>query len=203
MDLENATRELRVIRQLMERPVRYSVTSGASAILAGACALVGLALDWWVWCTYDSITTMWINLAVWGGVFAAAFAGVVVLTRIRERKQGMPFWSPVKTRILLTIAPPFVVGVGLTAAIIFRWYYGIGPNEWGLIPSIWMACYGLALWQVGDFSVAEVRLLGVAFILAALGTAGYWQYSPYWTLGVSFGGFHIAYGAIVAARHGG
>ena len=137
MDSERAANELAIIRQLMERPVRYSTTSGLSGVLAGAAALVGLALDWRISCSHylQPHNAMWLCMVVWGGVFAVAFAGVTILTRLRERKANMPFWSPVKRRILLTIGPPFVAGVGLTAAIVFRWRWKTRP---------WASCRSIA-----------------------------------------------------------
>jgi len=203
MNENRAGEELKVIRQLMERPIRFSTMSGLSGILAGCAALAGLAVDWLVSHRFDASTAVWINLGVWAGVFAVAFLCAVVLTRLRERGRNMPFWSSVKRRILLTILPPFVAGVGLTAAIAFRWHQGIGPNQWGLIPALWMLFYGVALWQVGAFSVPDVRVLGAAFLLAGLVCAGFSQDCPYWSLGITFGGFHIVYGILVWLRHGG
>jgi len=211
MDADKAAENLTVIRQLMERPIRYSTMSGLSGILAGCAALGGVAADSWV---SDNLPddAVWINLLVWAGVFMTAFTCSAVLTYTRERKQGMPFWSPVKRRILMTILPPFVAGVGLTLAIIHRWYTGDGPNQWGLVPPIWMTFYGVTLWQIGTFSAGELRAMGIAFILAGLVTAWNYQYSipylepgtaPYWTLGITFGGFHIVYGIVVWIRHGG
>ncbi|HOF17991.1 MAG TPA: hypothetical protein PK082_03715 [Phycisphaerae bacterium] len=211
MDADKASAELTVIRQLMERPLRYSTMSGVSGILAGLAALAGVLADWLISQAFEPAQAVFINALVWAGVFVAAFAAVTTLTRLREKRRGMPFWSSVKKRILLTILPPFVAGVGLTAVIVMRWYYGIGPNEWGLIPAVWMAFYGVALWQVGDFSPIELRLLGAAFVLSAL-PAAMFQFTlpglpagtaPYWTLGVTFGGYHIVYGVAVWARHGG
>ncbi len=156
-----------------------------------------------------------------------AFAGVTICTRLRERRRGMPFWSDVKKRIALTILPPFVAGAGITLAIVYRWWVREGPNMWGLIPAIWMLFYGVACWQVGEFSVKEIRILGAAFILAGLITGAFFHYdipgvtttleeglrgfslgmprgyAPYVTLGATFGGFHIIYGVIVWIRHGG
>ncbi len=203
MDAEKAAENLKVIRQLMERPVRYSTMSGLSGILAGAAALAGLALDWHFSLNHPQTTALWCNLAVWMGVFLLAGFGVLILTRLRERRQGMPFWSAIKRRILMTILPPWVCGFGLTAAIIYRWYYAIGPNEWGLIPALWMTFYGVACWQVGGLSIRELRVMGAAFILAGLVAAAFCQYSPYWALGTTFGGFHVVYGIIVWIRHGG
>ncbi|MBS3734963.1 MAG: hypothetical protein KGY99_08545 [Phycisphaerae bacterium] len=202
-----AAENLAVIRQLMERPIRYSTMSGLSGIVAGAAAVGGLLLDWHVSAAYADHPrlAMWCNVVVWGVVFLIALAGVGVMTTIRERRQGLPFWSPAKRRILATILPPFVAAVGLTVAIVYRWYVHVGPNEWGLIPPIWMAFYGVACWHVGGMSIPEIRVLGVAFIAAALPSAAFfqsWTY-PYWTLGVTFGGFHVVYGLVVLKRYGG
>jgi hypothetical protein len=215
MDSQKAAAELKVIRQLMERPVRYSSMSGLSGILAGCVTLAGLVTDALV-CEHWGVgsTTMWINLCVWAGVFLAALAGTLGLTRVRELRQGMPLWSPIKRKILMTILPPFVAGAGLTAAIVSRWYTHQAPNEWGLITPAWMLFYGVACWQVGEFSIRELRFMGAAFILAGLLSAAFWQASvpglnlppgtaPYLTLGATFGGFHIVYGVVVRIRYGG
>ncbi|HET6430488.1 MAG TPA: hypothetical protein VFJ30_18905 [Phycisphaerae bacterium] len=206
MEPDRASRQLAAIRELMERPVRYSTQSGLSGIIAGLAALAGCLADSTISRAYaqDEVTATGINAIVWAGVFAAAFAGATICTRLRERKQGMSFWSNVKKRILRTILPPFLAGVGLTAAIVYRHFaYPEGPNLWGLIPAIWMLFYGVALWQVGEFSVVEIRAMAVAFLLAGILCAAELHTSPYLTLGVTFGGFHIVYGVVVWLRHGG
>jgi len=205
MNADKAAQELKVIRQLMERPVRYSTMSGLSGILAGLAALGGLAADYAISSAWqdEPRTVMKINVLVWAGVFVVAFAGAVICTRLRERRQFMPFWSGVKRRILLTILPPFVAGIGLTLVIVYRWHAGWGSDEWDLIPAIWMLFYGLALWQVGLLSPVEVRLMGVAFLAGGLAAALWFQPHPYWALGVTFGGFHVVYGLAVWIRHGG
>jgi hypothetical protein len=216
MDQQKAADELKTIRLLMERPVRYSVASGRSGILAGGLAIVGVLLDWHFSGVFADAphTAMVVCAAVWGGVFVAALAGVWLLTRARERQRDMPAWSPVKRRILLTILPPFVAGAGLALAIVFRWYRGDGPNEWGLIAPAWMLFYGVACWQVGELAIRELRFMGASFIAAGLVCAAFFQAeipgltsvpgtAPYWTMAATFGGFHILYGAIVWAKHGG
>ncbi|MCY2926236.1 MAG: hypothetical protein NT031_12490 [Planctomycetota bacterium] len=205
MDTQRAARELTVIRQLMERPIRYSTMSGGSGVLAGLAALGGCLADWCVSRAYPPESAFWINAGVWGAVLAVALAGTLILTRIREVRQGMPFWSSIKKRILLTILPPFLAGVGLTVAIAARWYAGRGPNEWGLIPALWMTFYAVALWQVGDFAPIDVRVLSVFFLVSRVVAAVAFQdrLDPYWSLGVTFGGYHIVYGTAVWIRHGG
>ncbi len=202
MDANRAADELKVIRSLMERPIKYSTQSGLAGIVAGAAALAGVAADAEVTRRNPGLEGLWISMCVWAAVFAVAFLGTLLLTRLRERRRGMPAWSLIKRRILLTILPPFVAGVGLTIAIIYR-YVGVGSDEWLLIPAVWMLFYGVALWQLGEFSIVEVRVMGAAFILAGIVAAALYQASPYEALGVTFGGFHIVYGLVVWVRHGG
>ncbi|HUS48215.1 MAG TPA: hypothetical protein VNA25_07710 [Phycisphaerae bacterium] len=206
MNPQKAAENLEVIRKLMERPIRFSTMSGLSAILAGAAALAGVLLDAHFWRRYDARTAICVNVAVWAGVLAAALAGVLVLTRLRERRQGMPPWSALKMRILLTMLGPFVAGAGLTIVIVGRWYLTGATDAWDqglLIPAIWMLFYGVCLWQLGAFSPPEVRGLGAAFVLAGLAAAVFCPYWPHVSLGVTFGGFHILYGVIVYAKYGG
>ncbi len=212
MDQNKAAEELKVIRQLMERPIRYSTMSGWSGILAGCVTLLGLLTDAWICSTFESVAAMWVNMGVWAGVFVVALAATLGLTRVRERRQGMPFWSPIKRKILMTILPPFVAGAGLTAAIVYRWASTIGPNEFGLIAPVWMLFYGVACWQLGELSIKEIRILGAAFIAAGLFCGAFCQATipglpegtaPYWTLGATFGLFHIIYGVVVRIRYGG
>ena len=203
MNPDKAAAELKIIRQLMERPIRFSAMSGLSGILAGGAALAGLALDWHISRTHNVVEAFWFNLAVWAGVFLLAFASATLLTYLRERRQHMPFWTRMKWRILRTLLPPFVAAAGLTVVIATRWYAGDGPNQWGLIPAVWMLFYGVACWQVAEFSIVELRLMSVAFLVLGLLSAAFFQYSPYLMLGLSFGGVHIVYGIAVWARYGG
>ncbi|MFP4139176.1 MAG: hypothetical protein ACOCWV_00215 [Planctomycetota bacterium] len=217
MDSRRAADELKVIRHLMERPVRYTTQSGLAGVLAGCAALLGLGADAFVSRRYDPRHATLANLLIWGGVFVVAFLAAVICTRLRERKEDMPFWSAAKKRIAMTILPPFVAGVGLTLAIVYHWWAGDGPNMWGLIPAIWMTFYGVACWQVGEFSTTELRWLGGAFVLSGLVAAvlphagpvpvlaemGREIEMPYFTVGLTFGGYHLLYGIIVWMRHGG
>ena len=117
MDKDKAAEELKTIRQLMERPIRYSTMSGLSGILAGCAALVGVWLDRDFSTRFSGGTALVALMCLWSGVFLAALAATLVLTRLREKARGMPFWSPVKRKILRAILPPFIAAIGLTLAI--------------------------------------------------------------------------------------
>lgn len=203
MDPDKAAANLQVIRQLMERPVRYSTQSGLAAILAGVIALAGLWADSYFYSRYGMThEAFWINLRVWGCVFLLALAGTLGLTRLRELRQGMPFWTPAKRKLLVTVLAPFVAGVGFTAAVAWNWWSTGQWEQIGLVFPAWMLFYGLACWQVSQYSTREIGLLGAAFVLAGLVSAAFFQGYPYLTLGVSFGGFHIVYGIGALIKYG-
>ena len=203
MDRDRAAEELKALRQLMERPIRFSTMSGLSGVLAGAAALAGCTVGGYFSGQYSGRGALGAHMLIWAGVFLTALVATVVLTRLREIRKGMPLWSKIKERILLIILPVFVAAVGLTGILVARELGQPGPEQWGLIPAIWMVLYGLALWQLGEFSPLEVRLLGAAFLGGGLVSAALGQQSPYWSLGVAFGGLHIVYGVVVWIRHGG
>jgi ABC-type dipeptide/oligopeptide/nickel transport system permease component len=120
MKTDKALEELQVIRALMERPIRYSTLSGKSAVLAGLAALAGTAANWRVWLATprDHVTAALLaSRAIWIGVLAVAATGAVPLSWQREKRQGLPFWTRIKRRILATILPVFAASLGLTAGI--------------------------------------------------------------------------------------
>ena len=98
MDQQKAAEELAIIRQLMECPVQLSTRSGAAGVFAGAVALVGLWADGAIWRSLPSRQATLVEMLLWGGVFLAALAGTLVLTRRRERKLNLPFWTAARNR---------------------------------------------------------------------------------------------------------
>jgi hypothetical protein len=200
MDTEKATQELAIIRQLMERPVRLSTLSGAAGFFAGLCALGGVVADASLWQTFPAQGAL-ITCLVWGTVFVVASAGVLAISHWRERREGLPFWNTARRRVARSCIPPYLAAGGLTAAVLILWLRG-EQDLWGLIPAIWMICYGQACWNVGEFSLTELRVMGGAFILSAV-AAMFLQDYPYPVMAVTFGGYHLVYGVVVWIRHGG
>ena len=202
MDPDKAARNLQVIRQLMERPVRYSTQSGMSAVLAGCVALTG------TWANAFLVGRgrpgpLVVGMGLWGCVFLISLAGTLGLTRLREIRQGMPFWTPAKRKLLLTVLGPFVACVGLTVAIVCNTVLTGSFAQCGLMFPCWMLFYGVACWQVSQYSTREIGILGAAFIVAGLASAAFLQEYPYWTMSATFGGYHIVYGIYAWIRYGG
>ncbi len=96
----------------------------------------------------------------------------------------------------MSLAAPLVAGAALTWGV---WLH----DGWALIPGVWLLLYGTGVLAGGVFSVAAVRLLGVAFMalgIVALATPPAW--GNVW-LGVGFGGLQLVFGLYIARRHGG
>ena len=76
-------------------------------------------------------------------------------------------------------------------------------GDWALMPPVWLLLYGAGALAGGVFTVAAVRLLGLAFMalgVLALVTPPAW--GDVW-LGMGFGGLQIGFGLYIARRHGG
>lgn len=214
MTPEKAAEHLRIIRELMERPIRQTTRSGASAVIAGLLALAGSAATYLLigpnlkWNIVPSpCFSMWHVLAayiyaiklvgvIWWGVLVLAAATDLVITWRRTRKLGQSYWRRAQWQTAQAIAPGFIVG-GLLTVFLF--------NRGGLeyIPFTWMVFYGMAVWSAGLLGIIEVKLLGAAFMAAGLvGLVWFIDY-PVAAMAVTFGGFHLIYGVVVWARHGG
>lgn len=198
MTPEQAARHLRVIRELMERPLRQTTRSGAAGIIAGLLALAGAGLTWRL--TGGQIVASTPQMAqvgaVWLGVLFLAAGANLLLTWRRSRQLERRYWGREQWHTALAIAPGFVLGAALTWSLGKCGYYST-------IVACWMIFYGMAVWSVGLSSPIEVKVLGAAFFLAAVLGWGWIDVHPIAALAATFGGFHLVYGAVVWVRHGG
>ena len=198
--LEEARENLRVIRQTMERSTKYSTLSGLSGVLIGLTAIVSVVVTSRVLdgrlhahqsaqAVYPELGLLWlIELALAVGIEFAC-------NKRRARHIGKRVASPLGAHILVAALPSFVAALALTA---FFALHGLAPFVWG----IWMLTYGLAICAVGLFSVRPVSYLGAAFVLAGAVTLLLPVQYSLLMMGLTFGGFHIVYGVLMAKRHG-
>ncbi len=196
MTAEQAARHLRVIRELMERPIRQTTRSGLAGIVAGGLALAGCAVTRLLWPEGPPTAPPLAVGGVWLGVFLLAAGTDILVTWRRSARGGRTYWKRAQLQTALAIVPGFLLAGFFTYLFAARELYR-------LIPFGWMIGYGMALWTVGMFSIAEVKVLGAAFLLAgwlgAVLVPGYGLTAA----AVAFGGLHLAYGVVVWVRHGG
>lgn len=186
---ERAADNLRFIRATMERASTFTAVPGRGGVAMGITALAAaglslLARDRGEW------------LGIWLAEALLAFAiGVAALAR-KARRTATPLFTGPARRFFLTLSPPMAAGAALTLAL-------ERTGATGLLPGIWLLLYGTAVVTGGAYSVRPVPVMGGLFML--LGTAALCSPQSWGTayLAVGFGGLQIAFGLLIARRHGG
>ncbi len=184
-----ATEHLRFIREMMERSGSFTAVPGWGIVAMGTTALAAALIA-----GLQATPAAW--LATW--LLEAALAivlGSVALWR-KARRGGVSLRSGPGRKYLLSLLPPMVAGLLLTAAV---WQLG----EVALLPALWLLLYGAGTVTGGAFSVRAVPLMGVGFMV--LGTAALFV-SLAWgnvLLAAGFGGLHVGFGLLIARNYGG
>ena len=186
---EHADERLQFIRQTMERSSTFTAVPGLGGAGMGA---VGLAAA--VIAANQPTAERW--LVVW--LVAAGVALGVGVTAVWRKagRLGAPLAGAVGRRFAMSLAAPMAAGAALTWRL---WIDG----AWAVMPSVWLLLYGTGVLAGGVFSVAAVRLVGLAFMalgIVALVTPPGW--GNIW-LGVGFGGLQVIFGLYIARKHGG
>ncbi|NIA22495.1 MAG: hypothetical protein GWP05_11160 [Anaerolineaceae bacterium] len=195
---EQAAEHLRVIRELMERPLKQTTRSGVSGLIAGVLALAGCGATWYAGRLGQLPEASWIKAIglVWAGVLVLAVAANLLLTWRRAHRQGLPLWGRSQNQTALAIAPGFIVGALVSWAL-------VGAHQYHPVAFAWIVFYGMAVWSLGLFGPLEVKLLGAGFFLAGILGFFFFAAHPLAALAVTFGGMHLVYGIVVWVRHGG
>lgn len=190
IDLRSRAHEdLRAIRTAMEGSSRFTSVSGVGEMAVGVTALLAAWLA-----AGRASSSAW--LGVWFAEAILAGGLSLVAAGWKARRTGGTLWSLPARRFALSLAPPLVAGAALTPV-----FYRAGLID--LLPGAWMLLYGTGVVTGGAFSVRTVPLTGVAFMLAgavALALPGMGRDA--W-MALGFGGIHLVFGALLAARHGG
>lgn len=184
-----ADEHLRVIRTAMERAGSFTAVPGWGGVGMGVVALSAAWLARGV-----SDPRAW--LAIWLGAAVAGFAiGAITMAR-KASGSGVPLLGGVSRRFYLTLGAPIAVGAVLTAALAAR-------GDTAILPGVWLLLYGSAVLTAGAQSIPLIPMLGFSFIAVgtiALVSPASWG-NGYLALG--FGLLQIAFGLVIARRHGG
>jgi hypothetical protein len=181
--------DLRYIRRTMERAGSFTAVPGWGGVAIGATALVAALLA-----SGQPTPGAWLTVWLATAAVATLIAGGTLTWKARRAR--VPLSTGPGRKFLLSFLPPVGAAVALTAAL-------FASGEATLLPGLWMLAYGAAVISAGTFSVRAVPLMGVGFMIvgaAALATPPAW--GDAW-LAAGFGGLHIAFGLLIARRHGG
>ncbi len=204
-------KDLKDIKQMMDRSSRFISLSGWSGVAAGMCALVGAWFAYQVIgprkvgevegatksfrsyqygtpsSLHDLMGYRLINIALF--TFAAAFILAFIFTYLRSIKTRTPLWGTSARRLMINVSIPMVVGGIYLLRLVQNGTYGfIAPGC--------LIFYGLALVNGSKYTIGEVRFLGYGQIVLGLVNCWFIGYGLYfWAAG--FGVLHIFYGIIM------
>jgi hypothetical protein len=185
----NLADDLRFIRDTMERSAAFTAVSGWGQVFLGFTALAAAGLA-------ARQVTQFAWLRVWLAEAILALAIALLSCTWKANRRGLPLFSGPARKVALGLAPPLVAGAFLTF-LLFR------AGLQSALPATWLLLYGVGIITGGAFSVAIVPVMGVCFMLlgglAVLAPAAWGN----WFLATGFGCLHIAFGLLIAKRHGG
>ena len=200
-------KDLNEIRSIMERSTRFISLSGLSGVFAGIYALIGAVVAWWI-IGYGApegtqgITTLpdaaqkeflWYLFIDATIVLVLALATSYFFSHRKARKKGLPLWSKSTRRLLVNMFVPLTVG-GIFCLILFI------NHDIAMVISLSLVFYGLALFAAGNFTLNEVRYLGLADILCGILALIFPGIGlVFWAIG--FGIFHIIYGLVMHIKY--
>jgi hypothetical protein len=130
-------------------------------------------------------------------VAVSAVLADYLITKRRAASVGKRVRSRLGRQMLIAAFP------GLFTGALATWFFAFRLGAPEAVYPFWMLCYGAAVSSVGIFSQPAVGRLGAAFLAAGAITllGGGWAPrigdAPFGLVmtAISFGGFHIVYGA--------
>lgn len=179
---------LAFIRNTMEAAGSFTAVSGWGMVAIGLLA-IAVAFAAGVQDTATSALNIWLASAVLSPV-------IMMWAMVRKaRAAKMPLLSGPGRKFVLSFSP-MVVGALLTLVL-----YRAMLLE--AIPGVWLLLYGTGVVAGGAFSVRIVPVMGLCFMAAGVIAL----FTPFalghLILGAAFGGFHIAFGILIARSYGG
>ncbi len=192
-----ARENLLYIRRTLEAAGQFTAVPGKCLMAAGLIAIAGAIFNGFVTGPpWDSGPHSRLALATWGIVLGVSLAIVSVGIYRKSQQLCTPIQPPLLRKLLWSLCPALFVG-GLLTSLAAR----ADRLDW--LPVIWLGCYGAAVTNGGQVSVAPVRYMGLCFLLAAGGAAISPQGAGLAWLAFGFGWLHLIYGAYIAWRHNG
>ncbi|MCM5527241.1 hypothetical protein [Parasegetibacter sp. NRK P23] len=201
-DDQDYIREISEMRSLMEKSSRFLFLSGLSGIMAGIYALAGAGIIYGLFSfnpgTAEDVDVLESpvllkSMAVGMVVLLLAVCTAVLLSKRNAVKRGEKLWNSTARRLVSHMGLPLLTG-GLLLLIL------AGKGMIAFLAPFSMIFYGIALYNAGKYTYAEMKSLGVIQIVLGLAGTCFVAYGLLcWAIG--FGVAHIIYGAYMHYRY--
>jgi len=164
-------KDISEIRAMMERSSRFMSLSGWAGILAGLYALTGTGIAYFLLGFWPaelsgnaggtSVSDLK-NLILLAIIILVLAVGTAVLLSARKaRIKSESVWNASSRRLLVAVSIPLFSG-GLLILVF------ISLGLYGLLAPLTLLFYGMALYNAGNFTYKEVRILGLILIVLGL-----------------------------------
>ncbi|TDN84747.1 hypothetical protein DET49_11868 [Salegentibacter sp. 24] len=201
MNNEKYIKDLREIKQMMNRSSRFISLSGLAGVFAGCYAIIGVVLAKTILknkgdssiiglepeitnAANQELVIQFLILAI--GVLVLAIGTAVFLTTRKAQKNNEKIWDNTSKRLLINFFSPLGAG-GIFCLVLLQ--YGL----FSLIAPCMLIFYGLALIHASKYTFGDLRSLGYSNMILGLIATQFLNFGLYfWAIG--FGLFHIVYG---------
>ncbi|MCP9290803.1 hypothetical protein [Gracilimonas sediminicola] len=184
-------KDIAEIRSMMERSSKFLSLSGWAGIMAGLYALAGAYIahnllefnpDELFYASPNLANVVWLAI----GILVLALVTAIYFSKRKADGNGENIWNATSRRLLSSMAIPLAAGGVLILVLLAKGLIG-------LLASLMLLFYGLALVNAGRYTIPEVRIMG--FVQIALGLVSAW-FVEYGLLlwAVGFGAVHMMYG---------
>jgi len=200
--------DLRTIRKIMEESTRFLSLSGLSGIFAGAIAITGALVAYFLILKNGAIiidmqgvalseqkilSVRWLMIADASCVLLLSILCSLYFSFRKTKREGIEFWSPSSKRLLVNLMIPLITGGIFTIVLLIH-------NHIELIVPELLIFYGLALVNAGKFTYGEVFYLGILEIITGLISSFFPGMGLiFWIFG--FGILHIIYGLAMYRKY--
>ncbi|WP_296618985.1 hypothetical protein [Marivirga sp.] len=204
MNQEKYLQDIKEIREMMDRSSRFISLSGISGVVAGIIALVSAFVAYqYIYIESDYYTfravsltsdSFWNILVLAVSTLILALGAVLLLTHRTSKKKGQKLWNKQAKRLVASLAIPLFTGGLVCIILIVNGYIGV-------IAPLTLIFYGLALVNASNYTLDDIRSLGIAEIV--LGLTGLYFIGfglLFWAIG--FGLLHIIYGIRMHLKYG-
>lgn len=195
--------DLREIRDIMSRTTQFISLSGLSGVSTGVVALLGVFIAYLTifkghdYLTHEAIKlegdSLFLLLIIAVGTLALSIISAVYFTRRKAKSKQQNVWDIQSKRLLVNLLIPLISGGLLCLMLLFKGLIG-------MLPSITLIFYGLALVNGSKYTLPELRNLGIVQIVLGLLAFQFITYGLlFWALG--FGVIQIIYGLAIQKKY--
>jgi len=200
---------IKAIRSMMERSSRFLSLSGLSGVLVGILAIVGVIVAYAFLGLslnqpgyYHKLvnTDGSLNFQVYSFLLTElvllliiALGTAIFLSMRKATAKAIPIWDATAKRLVMNMAVPLLTGAMFCIILLDHGYISL------IIPST-ILFYGLAMYNASNYTLHDIRSLGLMNIGLGLLAAYFVDYALlFWGLG--FGVLHIVYGLYIYFKY--